>query len=694
MKILKLTVPLFLFFINALSAQFVYVSPVPGSKFHLADRTIILKTAVPLITSGINGDKWYTVIGEKSGLHHMNTKLTGNNKTILLKPMKPFFAGELVTVSIKKNALRTIQNNFIEEYSFSFQVQPDYSANDLKSFEFARQDLITASFGAVRKKSQEVRSSDDFPKFKIDVNSSPAPGDVFFYSFNFDGEPSNHICIMSSKGDSVFSRKTSEKGGTFDINKNGYLTLFNFDSSYFEVWDSTYVMIDKFETHGYTTDAHEFILLPDGHAFLMAYDFQMVDMTVYNPNYKDNATVVGAIVQELDADKNLVFEWRSWDHVEITEAQHIYFWGSYIDYVHANSIELDTDSNLLLSCRMLDQVLKINRTTGEVMWRMGGEKNEFTFINDSLQFSYQHDCRRLPNGHLTVFDNGCYHIPAVASFKEYEVDEVNKTAKLVFSYAHPLINGTHLESWAMGNAQRLDNGNTFINWGYIPVGSGAPNMTEIDSNGNIVWEMHFTDSNFLVAYRAHRYVWDPCVPTEIDSFTAMVISEVAAIISWTPVRDAGSYLIQYQAAGTPKWDSLFLPATSSFLLLKNLIPATTYSWRIQALCHANGNAFAATGELNFTTMSVPADTIAMGKDIAVFPNPARDYLNCTVKGNSVNDVRLQLIDASGKQWYLVALYAMEKDNPFAIPVSGMPRGFYILKITYGDNQRIFNVVLD
>ena len=685
---------LLIFFFETSVAQFVYVAPVPGSKYHLTNRTIILKTNDPLIATGINGENWYSVIGDKSGLHHMKAKLTGGNKTILLKPVHPFTPGEIVTVSIDDNHLRTVQNNFIEGFTFSFQVRPDYSLEEIKLLEFAKRDLIAASFGAIRQIPQEVRSSEDFPRFVIDTNINPAPGDIFFYSFNFEGEPTNHICIMSSDGDSVYSQKTTEKGGTFDINKNGYLTVFNSDSSYFEVWDSTYNIIAKYATQGYTTDAHEFILLPNGHSFLMAYDPQIVDMTIYNPNYKENATVVGAIVQELDVDKNLVFEWRSWDHIEITEAQHTYFWGEYIDYVHLNSIELDYDSNLLVSCRKLDQVLKISRTTGEVMWRMGGEKNEFAFLNDPLQFNYQHDCRRLPNGHITIFDNGCYHSPPVASFKEYEVDEVNKTASLVFSYTHPLINGANLQSWAMGNAQRFDNGNTFINWGYIPPGSGAPNMTEIDSIGNIVWEMHFTDTNFLVVYRAHRYEWNPCVPTEIDSINAMVISEVAAIISWSPVRDAGSYLIQYQTVGAFDWDSLILPPTSTFLLLKNLVPATTYHWRIQALCHAKGNAFAATGEQNFTTMSVPEDSAALGVDFLVFPNPARDHLNGILKGSGIADVQLTLIDVLGKEWYYMELETIETGKSFSIPVTGLPRGLYILKMTFGNHQKLFNVILD
>lgn len=67
----------------------------------------------------------------------MKTKLTGGNKTILLKPVHPFTPGEIVTVSIDDNYLRTVQNNFIEGFTFSFQVRPDYSLEEIKLLEFA-----------------------------------------------------------------------------------------------------------------------------------------------------------------------------------------------------------------------------------------------------------------------------------------------------------------------------------------------------------------------------------------------------------------------------------------------------------------------------------------------------------------------------------------------------------------------------
>jgi hypothetical protein len=132
--------------------------------------------------------------------------------------------------------------------------------------------------------------------------------------------------------------------------------------------------------------------------------------------------------------------------------------------MHTNAIEIDNDGNILASHRHLDQITKIDRSTGEFIWRLGGVKNEFTFLNGSPTFSYQHDIRRIANSNITLFDNGNWNPVAYSTAKEYHLDEVNKTAELTWSYSHPADWGGYIFYFAMGSVQRLPNGNTFINW--------------------------------------------------------------------------------------------------------------------------------------------------------------------------------------------------------------------------------------
>ena len=82
--------------------------------------------------------------------------------------------------------------------------------------------------------------------------------------------------------------------------------------------------------------------------------------------------------------------------------------------------------------RHLSSIIKIDRATGNVGWVLGGKENQFTFVNENEAnspnyFSYQHDARILPNGDLTLFDNGNQHTPNL------DKPEPKREKKIIFA---------------------------------------------------------------------------------------------------------------------------------------------------------------------------------------------------------------------------------------------------------------------
>ena len=85
----------------------------------------------------------------------------------------------------------------------------------------------------------------------------------------------------------------------------------------------------------------------------------------------------------------------------------------------------------------LAEITKIDRYSGDIIWRMGGKNNQFTFVNESeefapLYFMWQHDVRRLSTGHITLFDVGEINVRPWSRVVEYELNESNKTATIVW----------------------------------------------------------------------------------------------------------------------------------------------------------------------------------------------------------------------------------------------------------------------
>src|SRR5580658_8011796 len=157
--------------------------------------------------------------------------------------------------------------------------------------------------------------------------------------------------------------------------------------------------------NGLNADAHEFLLTPQGTALVTIYDLVTADLTSVGGS-KDAQVWEGSI-QEIDvATGKVIFEWRSLGKVGFDES----YWPlpdsstEAWDYIHINSVALDDDGNLLLSARHTSTVYKIDRHTGEVIWRLGGKKSDFRFGADA-GFSFQHNAVAVGGDTIRIFDN-------------------------------------------------------------------------------------------------------------------------------------------------------------------------------------------------------------------------------------------------------------------------------------------------
>ena len=101
------------------------------------------------------------------------------------------------------------------------------------------------------------------------------------------------------------------------------------------------------------------------------------------------------------------------------------------------------------------------------MWRLGGKKSDFE-MGEGARFAFQHDARRLPDGNISIFDNGTTvfenGVPEAVEESRgiaLELDEQKMIAALVDEYTHP----DKQYADAAGNMQVLPNSNVFVGWG-------------------------------------------------------------------------------------------------------------------------------------------------------------------------------------------------------------------------------------
>lgn len=351
---------------------------------------------------------------------------------------------------------------------------------------------IISLFANVDMLAQSTSVLDHFPKLNISNSNDPSPGYFFIATKKIaDENGSNYMAIFDNYGTPVYMKLLNDKGSGIRV-KDGKLFLIDGTNgkAYFEL-DNKFNPIDTFSTEGYSQDGHDFDIDENGNYLLLASENISVDMSLLVEGGDPNATIKDKLVQEFDADKNLLYTWKSWEHFEVTDADTtsplVDLTKSSVDYNHANAICFDSDTSFLLSVRHFNEITKIDRRTGNIIWRFGGKKNDFEFVNDTIGFSHQHSIRKLANGNIMFFDNGNMRVPQQTSVVEYALDELNKKATLIKRYEHnPLIYTDHA-----GGQQYTNNGNILIYWG-----EESPSLTEYHPDGTKAIEIDFSNHSF------------------------------------------------------------------------------------------------------------------------------------------------------------------------------------------------------
>lgn len=354
----------------------------------------------------------------------------------------------------------------------------------------------------------------NFPPITVTTNyaAGVANGYIFLADTYTTTNFGFYVMMLTNDGSPVWYRQLTNSGFDFKVLPNGYLhyaqqyRALSFSGGGYvthQILDQNFNDVETIRAgNGYNAECHDFQMLPNGHVLLSAYYLTQVDMSKLLTNGNPAALVSGAVLQELDGQRNVVFQWRSWDHYPFT-TQWVNSSAAVISAFHVNCITEDTDGNLLVSTP--SWVKKISRQTGNIMWHLGGTENQFTFVGVTQQQGTNafagHGINRLPNGHVLIYNNSSFAAGATSTVHEYALDETNKIATHIWTYTpSPGVAGP-----SQGDAQRLPNGNTFVGWGGV-VGTN-PACTEV-SGTNVVFQLQFNNTG-VTSYRAFRAPYPP-----------------------------------------------------------------------------------------------------------------------------------------------------------------------------------------
>jgi hypothetical protein len=182
----------------------------------------------------------------------------------------------------------------------------------------------------------------------------------------------------------------------------------------------------------------------------------------------DGKKMWGDYIIEVTTAGRVVWEWKAWEHLDPAADALTAIQDERGEWTHANSVWEDADGSLLVSFRNISTVIRIDRRTGEIVWKLGAPP-----------LSGQHAPYTLVSGNMLLFDNGPHRLDESYPFSR--VIEINPATKAIaWKYQEP--RSFNFYSPRISNAQRLPNGNTLINEGVFG------RFFEVTTGGDVVWE--------------------------------------------------------------------------------------------------------------------------------------------------------------------------------------------------------------
>lgn len=325
----------------------------------------------------------------------------------------------------------------------------------------------------------------DIPRTIPIVVNRTASKDFVLLSLNQKDVEGGLGVILDRSGRLLWYRRAHKGAYAVERLPNGHILQHQLDTLLFEEveLDGTVVRTWHDEKSINGTDGHDIHPLPNGNALVFGAETHQVDTRQLFPKGIEHAVRWDDTVSEVTAHGDVIWRWSSYGHISEDEMLNDPL--DPIDprdyeVVHTNTIETTPDGSVLLSFRNISSIVKIDRGTGAIVWRLGGKRSDFRFLDDPLGGFYkQHDARFISADHILLFDNGNFHTPPESRAAEYRLDMGAKTATLVWQYRKTPLLFAHIT----GSVQRLPDGHTLISWG------PKSTVTEVTNGGETVWEL-------------------------------------------------------------------------------------------------------------------------------------------------------------------------------------------------------------
>jgi hypothetical protein len=480
-----------------------------------------------------------SVTGQRSGAHAGSLHGYSQGDGASFVPATPFAAGERVSVRATIGA-----GAAAKQVAFDFSVDTPYPTASVS--EFPNPPAAPADY-----QSFATLPGAQVPILSVTVpDRDPAAGDIL--TTNGPGPGQYGPLIYTPQGQLVWFEKLPGGETAEDLNEQlyegrrvltwwrGRVLELGFGQGEDVVMSSRYQTVARVSGgNGLHADLHDFQIAPHGVAYITAYNPIRCNLSPLG-GARDGA-IIDTAIQEIDMRTGLVrWEWHSLDHIAAAESEtpvatNTRPW----DWFHLNSIDLggvgtNSYGDVFISARNTWAAYQLEGASGRILWRLGGLKSSFK-MGPGTETAWQHDGRILPDGEVTLFDDGSNPpIHHQSRAVRIALDFATHEARLSSSFTH---SNPPLLAPSQGNMQTLANGNTVVGYG------GVPAISEYARDGALLLDAHLPYE--MAFYRAFRFPWSgrPASPPAVLAGLNDTGEETIVHASWNGATDVAAWRV-------------------------------------------------------------------------------------------------------------------------------------------------------
>jgi hypothetical protein len=201
--------------------------------------------------------------------------------------------------------------------------------------------------------------------------------------------------------------------------------------------------------------------------------------------YQDGFSMAADSIQEVTHDGAMTEIFNAWEQIDWLPGEQL----SGGNWTHANALDYYPEEDAYyMAMKALHTMVKVDRESKEVLWAIGGDANQFEWLDGTEPLSMHHQFHAYADNRLLIFENG-EPSRGYSMVREFELDTQSMTAREVWSY----VREPSVYVFAKGDVERLANDNTLVTW------SSSGEIQEVTPAGDVVWQVN-TDLGSAITF--------------------------------------------------------------------------------------------------------------------------------------------------------------------------------------------------